>query len=356
MKTERLKKILKNMENNNLHQMIITSPSSIFYLTGKWIEPGERMLALYINTSGDSILFANELFSIQEDLGIELHIYNDVDDPVEALAKLVNNTAIGIDKQWPSHFLIRLMEKKQNVSFLNGSPIVDEVRMIKDSEEILLMKEASNLNDRAMADIVKQINAHHSEKGLSKILREIYEKYRMDSMSFSPIISYGPNCADAHHGPDESMLKKGDSIVLDIGGSPKHYSSDMTRTVFFNEPEEEFIKIYNIVLEANLKAIKNVKPGVRFCDIDKTARDIIAGEGYGKYFTHRTGHNIGIDGHEFPDVSSTNEMLLQRGMIFSIEPGIYIPGRGGVRIEDLVLVTEDGFEVLNHYTKELQII
>ena len=130
----------------------------------------------------------------------------------------------------------------------------------------------------------------------------------------------------------------------------------MTRTFFYGEPSDEARKVYNIVLEANLKAISSVKPGVRFCDIDKAARDVIESYGYGRYFTHRTGHSIGIEVHDFGDVSAANEDIVKPGMIFSIEPGIYIQGVVGVRIEDLVMVTEDCCEVLNSYSKDLTIL
>ena len=130
----------------------------------------------------------------------------------------------------------------------------------------------------------------------------------------------------------------------------------MTRTVFFIELSEKAKEVYETVLEANMKAIEKVKPGVRFSDIDAAARKVIEEKGYGKYFTHRTGHSIGIEVHEYGDVSSSNDDLLKPGMIFSVEPGIYLEGELGVRIEDLVLVTEDGYETLNKYPKELQII
>ncbi|MCY6370770.1 M24 family metallopeptidase [Clostridium ganghwense] len=358
MKNKRLERIIFNMKENNLEQIIITSTASIFYITGKWIEPGERLLALYINTKGDKKLFINELFPINEDLGVELQIYSDSEDPIELLASEVEeNKSLGIDKEWPSHFLINLMGKKQGIKFVNGSPIVDRVRMIKDSEEIDLMREASRINDIAMNDLIRKvIPKQYTEKKACKLLGDIYEKYGTDSFSFYPLIAYGFNAAEPHHSSDNSKLKVGDSIILDIGGRTNNYCSDMTRTVFYKQASEESKKIYNIVLEANLKAIQAVKPGVRFCDIDRTARQVIEKAGYGKYFTHRTGHNIGIDVHEFPDVGGVNEMCVEEGMIFSIEPGIYINENLGVRIEDLVVVTKDGCEVLNKYPKELQII
>lgn len=356
MKELRLKRILDNMQKHNLEQMIITSPASIFYLTGKWIEPGERMLALYINNRGDKKLFLNALFPVSENIGVDIEVYNDNENPIELLSKHILKTSLGVDKNWPAHFLIELLNKECGVTFVNGGAIIDEVRMIKDEEEINLMREASKVNDKVMKDIVGLLSQGYTEKKACKKLLDIYEKHGTDSFSFYPLIAYGKNAAEPHHDSDDSILKEGEGIILDIGGRTNMYCSDMTRTVFFQEPNEEQKKIYNIVLKANLKAIEAVKPGVKFSDIDRAARKVIEEAGYGKYFTHRTGHNIGIDVHEYPDVGSANDMIVKKGMIFSIEPGIYILGNCGVRIEDLVVVTEDGCEVLNGYTKELQVL
>lgn len=356
MKNLRLKKVLTNMDKHGLDQMLITSPAAIFYLTGKWIEPGERMLALYINNCNENKLIVNALFPISEDLGVELEVYNDIEDPILILSSIIHNKKLGIDKTWPSHFLIRLMEKNNTLTFVNGSPIIDEIRMIKDEEEIQLMREASKINDRAMSDIINLLKEGYDEKSLCKHLGDIYEKYNTHSFSFHPLIAYGANAAEPHHESDNTKLKSGDSVIFDIGGLTNRYCSDMTRTVFFNKVSEEQKRIYELVLEANIKAIEKVKPGVKFCDIDKAARSVIDKGGYGKYFTHRTGHNIGIEVHEFPDVSSVNEMVVEKGMIFSIEPGIYLPGNSGVRIEDLVVVTDAGCEILNSHSKDLKVI
>ena len=134
------------------------------------------------------------------------------------------------------------------------------------------------------------------------------------------------------------------------------YCSDMTRTVFWKEVSEKGKEVYDIVVEANRRGIEASKPGARMCDIDAACRDYITEKGYGEYFTHRTGHHIGLEDHDYGDVSAVNELVAEPGMIFSIEPGIYLPGEFGVRIEDLVLITEDGCEVLNKYTKDLQVI
>lgn len=357
MNKNRVEKILKEMEEKKIPQIIVSDPASIFYLTGKWIHPGERLLALYLNMDGNHRLFINELFPVYEDLGVEKVWFNDTDDGVEIISTYVDkNKTIGIDKNWPARFLLRLMELKGGASFVNGSAIVDRIRMCKDEEEKELMRKASSLNDASMEKIIKAISENNSEKKMAGILSNIYEELETEGFSFPPIIAYGANGADPHHETDNSILKPGDNIIFDIGCKYKSYCADMTRTVFYKYASDKAREVYNIVLEANKKAIDAIKPGVRFCDIDKVAREHIEKHGYGKYFTHRTGHSIGIEVHDLGDVSSVNTDTVQPGMIFSIEPGIYLPGEVGVRIEDLVLVTYDGCEVLNKYNKELTII
>lgn len=357
MNNKRLEKVLKEMEYKNIPQMLVSDPAAIFYLTGKWFHPGERLLALYINTSGENKLFVNELFPVNENLGVEIVWYNDTQDGVEIISKYVDKTnTMGIDKNWPARFLLRLMELEGGSKFVNGSMILDRVRMCKDDEEKNLMREASRLNDIAVERMIESVSNNLPEKKMADLLNNIYEEIGADGFSFDPIIAYGANAANPHHEPSNTMIKQGDSVIIDIGCVKDSYCSDMTRTVFYKSVSDKAKEVYNTVLEANKKAISIVKPGVKFSEIDLAARDYIEDKGYGKYFTHRTGHSIGIEVHDFGDVSSVNHDEVAPGMIFSIEPGIYIPGEVGVRIEDLVLVTEDGCEVLNKYSKDLKVI
>lgn len=358
MKLNRVNNVLKVMEEQGLNQMIISSPPAIFYLTGKWFSPGERMIALYLNIKGNHKLVVNKLFPIYEDLGVDLVWYTDIEDPIKILCTIVDKeSTLGVDKNWPAHFLIKLMDNKGAKAFVNSSPIIDRLRMIKDEEEIALMKKSSQINDKVMLELWNRLEEGKTEKYYANLLVDLYENQGVNEFSFSPIIAVSPNGADPHHHSSNDIIKKGHSIVIDIGGVYNSYCSDMTRTVFWGEaPSERHAKIYNIVKEANLNAIGKVKEGMKFSDIDKAARDYIEDAGYGEYFTHRTGHSIGIEDHDFGDVSSSNHEEIKAGMIFSIEPGIYLKDDFGVRIEDLVLVTKDGCEVLNSVTKDITII
>lgn len=357
MNQSRLTKVLDLMKQQNLEQMLVSDPAAIFYLTGKWIHPGERLLCLLIKADGDNKIFINELFPVTEELGAEKIWFNDTQDGVSFIAKHTDSSKpIGVDKNWPARFLLRLMELNGASNYRNGSEILDRVRMNKDEQEREFMRVASDINDRAMERLEKCLEAGTTEMKMMQQLAAIYEELGAEGYSFTPIIGFGANAADPHHDTDKTVIKEGDSVILDIGCVKDSYCSDMTRTVFFKSASEKGKEIYEIVKEANMRAIAKVKPGVRFCDIDAAARDYITEKGYGKYFTHRTGHSIGIECHDFGDVSSINEMPVEEGMIFSIEPGIYLSGEVGVRIEDLVLVTKDGCEVLNKYPKEFKII
>ena len=347
MKISRVTKILSQMEESKIPQLIITSAESIFYLTGKMIHSGERLVALYLDVNGNHKFLVNKLFPINEDLGVEIVWYDDIENPIDRLEKIVKQgEVLGVDKDLPSHFLIDLMGRNVIKAFVNSSPIIDRLRMIKDEEEIKIMKEASKINDAVMLKLWSNLKEGYSEKYYANLLSEIYEEEGASGFSFSPIIATSPNGADPHHGTGKDKIKVGDSVVLDIGGRYKNYCSDMTRTVF----------IGNIVKSANEKAISIIKEGVKFSDIDKAARNLITEAGYGEYFTHRTGHSIGIEVHDFGNVSSVNDEEVKAGMIFSVEPGIYLKDNIGVRIEDLVLVTKDGCEVLNTVTKEITVL
>ena len=358
MNKGRIEKILKSMEENNIPQMIISDPVAIFYLTGKWIHPGERMLALYLNVNGNHRMIINKLFPQERDLGVELVWYDDVEDAVEILSRCVDRDAVmGVDKNWPARFLLRLQELGGGSSFVNASWIVDQVRMIKDEEEKQLMRISSQINDSVMEKVIPLVAKGLSEMELDHRVREIYKEAGCEGVSFDPITAYGKNGANPHHATDDTKGKRGDCVVIDIGGFKDNYASDMTRTVFIGEVSDRAREIYNIVLEANLRGIAAAKPGNRMCDVDLAARNYIGEKGYGQYFTHRTGHSIGLEDHEFGDVSSVNTDIIRPGQCFSVEPGIYLPDEGiGVRIEDLVLITEDGCEVLNRFTKDLIVV
>ena len=357
MNKERIDGVVANMKEAGLDYLLISEPSSIDYLIDYVNNPGERMYVLMLGTKSDHKLFFNKLFFVDKDLGIDIVWHSDVDDATQTIVdNLKDAKKIGVDKHWSANFLLDLMEKLPDVKFVNGSKCVDYKRMVKDDHEQQLMIEASRINDQAIHEVIHQVSLGLSELEVAAKLGDIYSKFGGEGNSFDAIIAYGANGANPHHENDDSRLKPGDSIIIDMGCKYQGYCSDMTRTVFYKEVSQEAKEVYELVKAANEAAEAMIKPGVRLCDIDKTARDLITKAGYGKEFNHRLGHFIGKDVHEYGDVSVNFDLEVQEGMIFSIEPGVYLPGKFGVRIEDLVLVTKDGCKVLNSYTKDLIVI
>jgi Xaa-Pro dipeptidase len=349
--------LIEKMKQNDLKQILVSNPTDIFYLTGEHIHPGERFLGFLVKTDEKSAFFVNELFPVKNSENYEIIYYSDTQNPIKILLERVNTKALlGIDKFLFSGFLIEILNNFEQEKIINSSFLIENLRMIKTEEEIKLMRASSVDNDKAIKKVIDLVSEMLTEKQLVRAIHGIFDDMGTQGISFDPIIAYGANASSPHHVPGNFRIKHGDSVIIDMGCIKNNYCSDMTRTVFFGAPDNEMKKVYETVLKANLKAIETVKPGVKFSEIDNAARSVIEEAGYGKYFTHRTGHSIGIDVHESPYVSSSNNEKAEKGMIFSIEPGIYLPEKGGVRIEDLVLVTENGVEVLNGYTKEMQII
>lgn len=349
MNQSRLARVVALMKQENLPCILVSATESVFYLTGRWIAPGERMLALMITDAGDVRLFANKLFMQQETPDLPLTEYDDTEDCIDILASALPErlSRLGIDKRWPSHFLIRLMEKRPDVKMCLGSDPVDDARMCKDEDELNAMRKSSRLNDRVLEALMKTVKAGDTERQLGQRYVEIARSMGAAGYSFEPLVCFGAHCAEPHHDSDDTPLREGDAIIFDVGLDLNHAMSDMTRTLFFGKPTEEMRRVYELVRRANMAGKAAVRPGVSMAEIDRAARRVIEEGGYGEYFIHRTGHGIGLEVHEPPDVSAACERTAQPGMVFSIEPGIYLPGKFGVRIEDLVAVTEDGCEVLN---------
>lgn len=356
MHQERIDQVLANLEKEGCHQAIISDPMSIFYLTGYYTEPYERFFALFVSTD-ETVLFANRLFPDATPLCPDVVIHDDTEDPLPALTEHIDHDAVlGLDKNFPARWVLPLIDGKAASSFILASKAVDDARSIKSAEEQQLMREASRVNDEAMGWLKAQIKAGVTERSIAERLLGEYRSLGAEDHSFTPIVSFGANAADPHHEPDDTVLNPGDMVLFDVGCKKDAYCSDMTRTFFTAEPTDEQRLVYETVRKANQAAEAKIRPGVTFAELDLTARKVISDAGFGEYFTHRLGHQIGLNDHEPGDVSATHDEPVQVGQCFSIEPGIYIPGKIGVRIEDLVIVTEDGCEVLNSYPRDIEVV
>lgn len=357
MDQNRIDRIMAELDKQGVSQMLIVDPMSIYYLTGIYNAPYERFYGLLLRKDGQHYFFLNRLFSITAEIGAEKVWYSDTDPVTDIVAKYIDHSSpLGVDKELKARFLLPLMDNHAATAFINTSIALDTVRGIKDEDEQEKMRAASAINDLAVAELRKRIHDGVTEKEVADQLLDIYLSFGADGFSFEPLVAFGKNAADPHHGPDDTVLRPGDVVLFDIGCIKDGYCSDMTRSFYYKTVTDEHREIYNIVKAANEAAIAKIKPGIPLKELDNTARELITEKGYGPNFNHRLGHFIGLSEHEYGDVSSTNETLAVPGMIFSIEPGIYIEGDTGVRIEDLVLVTEDGCEVLNHFSKELELL
>ena len=353
----RIETVAAEMKKAGLTQIIVTDPDAVFYLTGEMQHCGERFYALLLKDDGKYTLFLNKLFTntvIADEFVVR---FTDNVKGAELVAKYTDSSKpLGLDKKMCAEFVLQLQKIGAGSEYVNGSVIIDTLRAVKDENEKQLMINASKLNDAGMLELKKYIREGVTEKELADKLLEIYLAEGAEGHSFPPIVSFGAHAADPHHEPDDTKLTKNQCVLFDIGCMKDGYCADMTRTYYFGEPNEEEKKIYELVKRANLTAEAMIKPGVRFCDIDAAARNVIEEAGYGEYFTHRLGHSIGREVHEYGDVSGVNENRVVPGMTFSCEPGIYLPGKYGVRIEDLCMVTEDGVKILNSVSKEMEII
>jgi len=355
MYKKRIDRVLELLQENGIEQAIVSSAEAVYYLTGVWLTTHERMLALLISSTSETTLYTNAVFKLPDDCAVPVVFHTDSDNPVAQLAEALKPGKTGIDKFWYSKFLLALMGLRGDIVPVDGSFAVDAARKSKDETERGLMRRSSVINDDVMAAAIAAITSGMTENDLADVVGREYLKRGADGEG-TRLVCFGENGSDPHHMANNTVLSPGDSVTIDIFTPINRYWCDMTRTVFYKTVSDRQRQVYELVRSANEAAIDAIKPGLKLSDIDGTARKIITDGGFGQYFTHRLGHGCGLECHEPPDVSGACDELLIPGMVFSVEPGVYLPGEFGVRIEDLVLVTETGCEVLNSYPKDLMVI
>ncbi|WP_232696079.1 M24 family metallopeptidase [Brevibacillus daliensis] len=234
--------------------------------------------------------------------------------------------------------------------------LIEGLRIYKDEQELVIMREAAELADDALAHVIPMMKPSVSEQVVAAELEYYLRKNGANGSGFDIIVASGKRGALPHGRASEKLIEAGDMVTIDFGAHYKGYHSDITRTFSVGEPNAQMKDIYEIVLKAQLHAVNQVKPGMTGKEVDALCRDIITEAGYGEKFGHSTGHGLGMDVHESPAVSASSDVVLQPGMVITIEPGIYVEGLGGVRIEDDIIITEDGCEILNKTSKELMIL
>ena len=353
------------LETSDIPFAFITSTENVFHLSGFHSDPHERLLALAIFPHAEPILICPKMeASDAKNAGWEYDIigYTDVEDPWEMLQQAVGErniraTKIAIEKE---HLNVERYEKIQThfvePALVSAEEKLRQLRMIKDEKELSIIREACKLADFAIEIGVNEITEGKTEMDVLAAIEYELKRKGINEMAFSTMVLTGKNAASPHGTPGLTKIQKGDLILFDLGVVYEGYCSDITRTVAYYDINDKQKEIYDTVLQAQLAAIEASKPGALCKDLDLAARNYIASKGYGEYFPHRLGHGLGISVHEYPSLTETNELPLQEGMVYTIEPGIYVPEIAGVRIEDDIYVTADGCEILTQYPKTLQII
>ena len=366
---ERMNRAVAAMRAKGVDALVLTPGADLFYLTGfEHSHAGERLLALVLRQDGSAqwIAPAMNVPQVEECAAQDQKIrgWTDTEWYNAALRDAIAGTrTIAFDDEARSRFLLDLIEVAPSARIVHASQILRSLRIRKDAAELAMLRAVAKQVDQTIAQVIEMCRPGRSEAEIDQELRSALLKLDPTSAIAFTIIASGPNSALAHHETANRKLQRGDVVILDYGTRgtvpiagakgdfTSHsfgYLSDITVTCSVGEPADaEVRKVYQIVWEAQQAAINTVRPGVTCEQVDHAARSVIESAGYGKFFPHRTGHGIGLQGHEPPFIRSGDKEVLEEGMVFSIEPGIYLPGRFGVRLEIIASVTSDGISLIN---------
>lgn len=364
MNQQKINELKQWMTEEKIDLTYISDPHHVAYFSGYESNPHERVLALFISLESDPFLFtpALEIEDAQNSSwSYPVYGYMDGENPWEKIAQLIKKN--GLPKKIATEKEFLSIARFEELRFYfpeadfsaNATSIVEKLQLIKTEEEISLLLEAGNWADVALEIGFQAVTEGAAEQEIIAEIEYQLKRKGVRSMSFDTLVLTGKNAASPHGTPGAATISSGDLVLFDLGVVWKGYCSDVTRTIAYKEPTAFQKEIYAIVLEAQLAATEAVKPGITTGELDRIARSVIEKAGYGEYFNHRLGHGIGTTVHEFPSLITGNDLVIEKGMCFSMEPGIYIPEKVGVRIEDCVHVTENGCEAFTKTPKELQI-
>lgn len=373
MSTTRLNRLNATFQTSGLDAVALNPGPTLTYLTGAHFHLMERPVVLLVAPKQEPTLILPELEMLKVgQMPYPVQAFSYGENPSEWEAAFRNALqALGLDTLTGARGKrigvetgrMRLLEYNYlragapDAVFPDASETLGSLRLLKGKDEIESMRKAVRVAESALETTISQIKVGMTEKELSaELVMQLLRHGSEPELPFSPIVSGGPNSANPHASPTERKLKPGDLLVIDYGARVDGYVSDITRTFAVGEVEAEYAKIHEIVQEANSAGRAAGKPGVPCADVDIAARTVIDKAGYGEYFRHRTGHGIGMEGHEGPYMRGDNMQLLESGMAYTVEPGIYLPGRNGVRVEDNMVVTENGTESLTTLPREMRVV
>ncbi|MFD1362256.1 M24 family metallopeptidase [Lentibacillus salinarum] len=363
--TERLDALLEELDKHHLDSLLITSPANFYYLSNYYTDPHERLIAVYVSRTHDPLMIVPAMEKEDaKNAGWQHAIitYHDHENPWELFHQFLKRQSrmpqsIALER---NHITLERFESAQTVFpdavFSDAQEILADLRVIKSKQEYTLLKEAAELADFGIKTGVNAIAEGVSELDIIAKIEYELKKQGVRQMAFATMALSGVKTASPHGTPSMKQIETGDLVLFDLGVIYEGYCSDITRTVAYKSITPEQKTIYQTVQEAETKAIATSRQNTAVRDIDLTARRHIEQAGFGDYFTHRIGHGLGIETHEYPSMHNRNELPLQPGMCYTIEPGIYVPGKGGVRIEDMVFMTREGAETLTTFSKDLQIV
>ncbi|CAI6062941.1 Aminopeptidase YpdF [Paenibacillus sp. JJ-100] len=356
MENKRVHKLREAMAGRELKAMLITNPINRRYMTGFTGSAGYVLI-----TEQEAYLLTD--FRYMAQASSQAQGFNVVEhgvkpmDSVRDLLVAANINEVGFEQDsvtFGTH--AAYAETLQSVKLKAVSGIVEQLRMFKDAEEIAVMQRAADLADATFSHVLQFVKPGMTEREVDLEMEFFMRKHGATSSSFDTIVASGERSAMPHGVASSKVIGQDELITFDFGALLDGYCSDLTRTIATGNPVPELRKIYDIVLEAQLHTLENLKPGMTGREADALARDIIAGYGYGEQFGHSTGHGLGMEVHEAPRLSKLSDDVLKPGMVVTVEPGIYIDGLGGVRIEDDVVITETGIHILTKSDKKFTVI
>jgi Xaa-Pro aminopeptidase len=354
----KLAQIVQKLKKQGIEAAVLSDPVSINYLTGFYSDPHERLMFLFLFADQEPLLFLPELDALRAKSILDISVtgYLDFENPwkkIKTLLPKTNYSKIALEFDNLNVTKFKGLETIFSGQFTNLTPLINRMRLIKSADEIQKLLIAGELADKAVQIGFDSISLNATETDIIAQIEFEMKKLGVDKMSFETMVLTGSNAANPHGLPASHKIENNHLLLFDLGVESTGYVSDMTRTIAVGQPDQFKKDIYNICLESQLTALDFIKPGVSAAQVDAAARSVIEKAGYGDYFNHRLGHGIGMGLHEFPSIMAGNDMILEEGMCFSVEPGIYIPEKVGVRIEDCGHVTKNGFEVFTQTPKEL---
>lgn len=351
--------LMKQMQKQGISALILTPSTDFLYLTGLNKKPAQRITALVLTASRAFLLMPGfEQESVEGKFNDILPVcYKDGQDVLSLLCSLLpcRGQFAAIGKEMQAQLLLAIQEKRPDLHYVNADQLLAPMRRQKSAEEITILETAQRMAEHGLTRLLETSLVGKSEREVSRQLMQLRLEEGFDSVG-EGIIASGENTASPHHINSDRIIRPGDVLMFDIGGTYKGYHADFTRTFIVEKAPAEFENIYSIVLEAFFAGQSAAVIGRPAAAVDHAARSVIEKAGYGDYFTHRLGHGIGLDGHEPPFISADSSLPLESGNVFSCEPGIYLPGRFGVRIEDLLVLEENGARSINTLSKNLRIL